>query len=428
MKTLKSIAAATALLAAGACFADTAAPPLPGRVAVQAPALQPGQLPDALGLVEFLSQVRSQNPVLRTMPLRQGMAQADVRTASTWANPSVHYTRKPDEKEWGIEQPIPIFGQVGMRTEAARLAAVAGQAGMQVEAQDVMTQAASRFAELLVAQEKLAARQQAVDHLEQAVKIVHGQMELGARSKYDGARVDLQRAQVQAQLEQQEAQTQAARAALADLLARPGWTPRAVGSVKPAATPQPEPTLDAMWLQAEPVLPQLQAAHAKVVQSEQLIRQQAREALPTPTLGIARIRNRPDHDAYNMVGVAVELPLFDRKQGAVERARLEYAQAQLEEETAQQQARLRLQQALTQRNLLRKTLLTFESRGLSKIDPLRQMAQDSYKLGKSSILEWLDAMESVSEHQQEYFDLTLRVWQAEWELNTARGMALLPLE
>ncbi|MNV86093.1 hypothetical protein D3C71_1800980 [compost metagenome] len=53
------------------------------------------------------------------------------------------------------------------------------------------------------------------------------------------------------------------------------------------------------------------------------------------------------------------------------------------------------------------------------------MAQDSYRLGQSSILEWLDAMDSVSSHQQEYLDLTLQMWQAEWQLDAARGQ--LPL-
>jgi len=47
-------------------------------------------------------------------------------------------------------------------------------------------------------------------------------------------------------------------------------------------------------------------------------------------------------------------------------------------------------------------------------------------MGQSSILEWLDAMESVAEHQQQYLDLTLRVWQAEWELQTAQGRQPLP--
>ncbi|MDR2327373.1 MAG: TolC family protein [Acidovorax sp.] len=428
MKTVKSIAAAAALVVAGTCLAGPVAqaesmaqPSGPSAAALSARVSGDKALPASLGLVEFLSLVRSHHPALRAMPLVQGMEQADVRTAGTWQNPSVHYSRKPDEKEWGIEQPLPIFGQIGMRTEAARLAAATGQAERAVETQEVLSQAALRFAELLTAQQKLAAKQQAMQHLEQAAKVVLGQVELGARSKYDGARVELQRAQVQAQLEQQESETLAAQAALAEMLAQPQWSPKAIGSLLPAKAGQEEPSLDSMWQQASDRLPQLQAAHAKVTQTEQLVRQQAREALPTPTVGVARIRNRPDGDRYNQVGVSVELPLFDRKQGAIERARLEYAQAQLEEETAQQLARQRLQQAYTQRNLLRKTLRSFESRGLTQLDPLRQMAQDSYRLGQSSILEWLDAMESVADHQQQYLDLSLRVWQADWELNAARG-------
>ena len=353
------------------------------------------------------------------------MEQADVQTAGTWANPTAHYARKPEEKEWGVEQSLPIFGQIGMRTEAARLAAVTGEAERAAQVQEIMGQAAQRFAQLLLDQQKLAAKQQAMAQLEQAAKVVQGQIQLGGRSRYDGARVELQRAQMQVQLEQQEAQTLAARAALAELLALPNWTPEAVGILLPAKLVEQEPTFDAMWLQAQPRLAPLQAAHAKVVQAEQFTRQQAREALPSPTVGVTRVRGRQESYGYNQVGISIELPLFDRKQGPIERARLEHAQALLEEEAAQQQARQQLQQALRQRDLLRKSLTSFESRGLTQLAPLRQMAQDSYRLGQSSILEWLDAMDSVSTHQQEYLDLTLQVWQAEWQLNAARGQ--LPL-
>jgi cobalt-zinc-cadmium efflux system outer membrane protein len=206
--------------------------------------------------VEFLSLVRSRHP-LRAMPLRQGMDRADVRTAGTWANPSIHYARKPDEKEWGIEQPVPVFGQVSMRTEAAKLAAATAQAERSVEAQDILNQAAQRFAELLVAQEKLSAKQQAMEHLNQAVKVVQGQVELGARSKYDGARVELQRAQLEAQLEQQQAETQAAQAALAELLVQPHWQPRAIGSLLPTK-PVPaaaDASFDRLWNRLRPSFP-----------------------------------------------------------------------------------------------------------------------------------------------------------------------------
>ena len=189
MKTIKTIAVAAALVAAGACLAAEAVPGTAPRAAgTPTTTATADSLPQSLGLVEFLSLVRSHHPALRAMPLRQGMDRADVRTAGTWANPNIHYSHKPDEKEWGIEQPVPVFGQVSMRTQAAQLATATAQAERSVEEQDILNQAAQRFAELLVAQEKLSAKQQAMEHLNQAVKVVQGQVELGARSQYDGAR------------------------------------------------------------------------------------------------------------------------------------------------------------------------------------------------------------------------------------------------
>lgn len=442
MKAIKSIAgaaqtAAVALLSAGACLAASAAD-LPGSPRAPAGALiadaapagavaadSAAPLPASLGLVEYLALVRSHHPTLRAMQLRQRMEQADVQTASTWSNPSLHYSSKFEEREMGVEQALPIFGQIGLRTEAARLAAATGNAERVAQAQEILSEAAQRFGQLLLDQQKLAAKEQAMAQLEQAAKIVQGQIQLGARSRYDGARIELQRAQMQVQLEQQQAQTLAARAALGQLLARSHWAPQAVGSLLPAQPAPQEPAFDAMWQQARLQLAPLQAAHAKVVQAEQFTRQQEREALPTPTVGVTRVRGRQESYAYNQVGISIELPLFDRKQGPIERARLEHTQALLEEDAAQQLARQQLQQALNQRNLLRKTLRTFESSGMTQLAPLRQMAQDSYRLGQSSILEWLDAMESVSSHEQEYLDLTLQAWQAQWQLDAARGQ--LPL-
>ncbi|MEG2629363.1 MAG: TolC family protein, partial [Comamonas sp.] len=279
MKAIKSIAAAAALVCAGVCLAASPAQ-TSASVAAAPGAASASQLPASLGLVEYLALVRSLHPTLRAMPLRQRMEQADVQTAGTWANPTAHYGRKPEEKEWGVEQSLPIFGQIGMRTEAAKLAAATGEAERAAQVQDILGQAAQRFAQLLLEQQKLAAKQQAMAQLEQAAKVVQGQIELGARSRYDGARVELQRAQMQVQLEQQQAQTLSARAALAELLALPNWTPEAVGSLLPAKLAAPEPTFDAMWQQASKRLAPLQAAHAKVVQAEQYTRQQAREALP----------------------------------------------------------------------------------------------------------------------------------------------------
>jgi len=76
MKTIKTIAVAAALVAAGACLAAETVPGTASRAAgepTNATTASADPLPQSLGLVEFLSLVRSRHPVLRAMPLRQGM-------------------------------------------------------------------------------------------------------------------------------------------------------------------------------------------------------------------------------------------------------------------------------------------------------------------------------------------------------------------
>lgn len=435
MKTLNTWHTALAIAVAALTLPASAAAPVAltdtGAVATTT---GDAALPTALGLAEFLALVQTHHPALRGMPLRQRMDEADVQAAGTWANPSVHVARQPGEREWGIEQPVPVFGQPGLRREAAQLNAQTSSATMRAELHATLHDAAQRFAELLAAQEKLHTQQQGLRHLDEALRVVQGQIALGARSRYDGVRVQLQHAQMQAQLAQQAAETQAARAALAQLLGRPDWQPQALGHLQTwqDAANHPSPallndTLPTMWQQAQQQLPALQTARAKVAASEQYIALQQREALPTPAVGVSRVRNRPDSTAYNVVSVSLELPLFDRKQGAITRAQLEHTQALMELEVAQQQAYLQLQQAAAQRQALQQALQAYEQQGMSQLETLRTMAQDAYRLGQSSILEWLDAMESLQSHALEHIDLRLKVWQADAALAAARGQLPLPL-
>ena len=431
MKTFKSPIIAAVLCAASTAWANPVSPAVVATGASLAAAQTAAPLPEQLGLTEFLALVRSHHPVLRTMPLRSSMDATDVRAAGIWENPSVQFSHQPGEREWGVEIPLPIFGQPALRTQAAELRKQANATEMQAQVQTIMVEAARSFAELLIAQEKQATQQRSLQLLDDALRVVQGQIALGARSQYDGVRIAILRARMQAQLKQQSADTDAARSALAQLLAQPRWQPSAVGSLKAqfvsrdGATSISPTSFDALWQQTQHRLAALQAAQANVRASEQQMQLQARETLPTPSLGISRVRNRPDNLAYNVVGVSFELPLFDRKQAARERAALEHAQALADAEVAQHQAFQRLQQAYAQHMSLQKTLQSYEQEALHQLQPLQQMAQDSYRLGQSSILEWIDTLESLQELQQEHLDLLLRVWQADIELAAASGLPWL---
>ena len=167
-------------------------------------------------------------------------------------------------------------------------------------------------------------------------------------------------------------------------------------------------------------LPALKAAAADLEQSRQQIALQQREAIPTPSLSYTRVNHRQD-GRYGVVGVSVDIPLFDRKQGAIDKARADEMQAQYKQEAAEVAAQAELWRSLQQLRMANDALAAFESDALSQLDQLRRMAQDSYQLGKSNVLELIDVLDTLRERRMDHLDLVKDMLDAEWRLRVASG-------
>ena len=370
-------------------------------------------------LQEYLRLVVQNQPALAAERMQTALAKADSKTASAFPNPAAHYTSKRGEKEWGIEQPIPIFGQRGMRMENAKLGEKSAGANVDVAVAVTMSDAAHAFNELLVAQQRYKVWQGAQDELNKAGYIVKGQIEAGTRSRYDGARLNLQQAQMSMQVSKAQAALKDAAARAASIAALPQWQVRVDGSLQ-ASDMRHAPVYGPLWDAAQSRLPTLRAAQAELDQARQKSKLEQREALPTPTIGIARIRNG-EEGSFNQIGVNMEIPLFDRRQGAIDRAKVEADQAELRRDAAVLAAQSELQRALQQLQLRRTAVRDYEKEGLAQIAPLHQMAQDAYKLGKGTILELIDALGSINEHRLEHLELVKDMLDAEWEVRLASG-------
>ena len=405
-----------AVAAALCCGAVNAADLASGAEAVTSPVAAPVA---PVTLQEYLRLVVQNQPALAAERMQTALAKADSRTASAFPNPAAHYSSKRGEKEWGVEQPIPIFGQRGMRMENAKLGEKAAVANADVAVAVTMSDAAHAFNELLVAQQRYKVWQGAQDELNKAGYIVKGQIEAGTRSRYDGARLNLQQAQMSMQVSKAQAALKDVASRVASIAAMPQWQVRVDGSLQ-ASDLRHAPAYGPLWETAQTRLPVLRAAQAELDRARQKIKLEQREALPTPTFGVARIRNSVD-GSFNQVGVNVEIPLFDRRQGAIDRAKVEADQAELRRDAAVLAAQSELQRSLQQLQLRRTAVRDYEKEGLAQIAPLHQMAQDAYKLGKGTILELIDALGSITEHRLEHLELVKDMLDAEWEVRLASG-------
>ncbi|WP_354441220.1 TolC family protein [Ottowia thiooxydans] len=370
-------------------------------------------------LEEYLRLVVRNQPTLAAEQMQIGLARADSRTARAFPNPSVSVSSKPGEREWSVQQPLPIFGQRSARIENARRGEVSAAEHARAAVATTLDDAAQSFNDLLIAQRRLVIWQEASEELNKAGRIVRGQIEAGARSRYDGARLSLQQARMAMEVAKADAGMQEAASRVAAQAALPGWIPRVEGSLHSGDLPQAN-AFDKLWETARLQLAPLRAAQADLDQARHKVELARREALPTPSIGVTRVTNRFD-GSYTQLGVSVEIPLFDRQRGAVDRASVEAEQASLRRDAAVLAAQSELRTALQQLILRHANVTTYEREGLAQIAPLRQMAQDAYQLGRGGILDLIDALESITEHRVEYLDLVKDLLDAEWKLRVASG-------
>ncbi len=98
------------------------------------------------------------------------------------------------------------------------------------------------------------------------------------------------------------------------------------------------------------------------------------------------------------------LPVFNRNQGEIERARQEQQQAEARIKAAEAAIRDEVRNAWVQYNTARDVLTSIERDLLDQARDVRQTMEYSYRRGEASLVEFLDAQRAFNDAQQSYND------------------------
>jgi cobalt-zinc-cadmium efflux system outer membrane protein len=126
------------------------------------------------------------------------------------------------------------------------------------------------------------------------------------------------------------------------------------------------------------------------------------------------------------LGVTVPLPIYNRNQGNIQRARLNVGQSQVELGEREQQAANEVRQAERQYALTRAAVERIEGKLLPAA---RRVRDDAYRLfvqGEEEAIVYLNARREFNEAARQYRDMLVRHRRAMLRLNTAVGQRLLP--
>jgi cobalt-zinc-cadmium efflux system outer membrane protein len=407
---------AIALIAAlGAVAAD------PGPAAAQ-PAPEARDLPAEVTADQAVALYRERSPRLAASRAGIEVTAADVVDAGIHPNPTLSLnttnivqgqdTFGHSQELVGLDVPILIGGQRGHRARAAEARVAARRAGVDADQAKAEIEIRRRFLALAAAQRKAAALATALDDARAVRAIVAGRQQAGAKSPYELERTDLALAALASRRDEALTDVTAASGALAAAVGLAGWRPRAAGPFEPPAAP----TAAAAPGEDHPDLVAGAAAWTAARRDEAAARA---DAVPTPSLQLQGFGTTDPQGIAVTVGVAIPLPLFDRNQGAIARARAQQRAAELDRRATGAELTAELAHATAVEAARCDAIARFRAGAIERLPRVRAMAEASYRSGQGGIVELLDALDAITEAHLREIELIAAALDAELDVRAA---------
>ena len=379
---------------------------------------------ESMDLHQALEIATKNNPSLQVLERNKAVAEADIKIAQQYNNPSLigETTRSQPSYFAGVGYIFELGGKRDKRTLVARSAAEVAQFDYRLGLLSLRHDVRVAYFTLLQARSKQEEVKVSRDLAQRLVDIAQQRYEAG-----DVARLEVLTAQVeykQRENENQQADIDEKSALLQfnSLLNRSLQESLELkGSVEDFS---PAPSLDSLVAQASAQHLELQSLQQKVKGEE-------------ANLALARAGRIPDldteagteiHDAEFQYGWRValrfEFPLFNRRGGEILKSNATLLSLQSQQLAAQQKiltdvsaAYLKYQAALFQADNYRKEILPGSKE-------LEELAEESYKEGRTGILGVIEAQRASRQIRMGYLDVLLQYQTAVADLEQASGVEL----
>ncbi len=349
-----------------------------------------GQSQAGVSYAEVIASARRAAPDLRVAKAREAVARSEIRVARAYPNPSVAFGTSTQAARFSAAASIPlvVFGQRGAAEDASRADLVTVQVETEQAWSDVRVQASRAFIALWLA-EQLAQERDRVDAIATDLeRLVQGRVELGAAPELDRLRANAERLRADVDAQESRQNILAAGSELGRWIGRQGGASlRTRGGL---AVPSTTPPLAALLAKvgANPAVRREQAdaraAEARARREKALVR-----PLLTLDLGVdAMDPTLPGPNYHAQLGV--EVPLFDRRRGLIEREHASAGAARARGDVAVAQLIADLSTAYRIFESMSARRQALEAGVIPAADAAAQATQESYALGRAPLLAVLD--------------------------------------
>jgi outer membrane protein, heavy metal efflux system len=392
-----------------------------------------------VSLQEALTRFENDNLDLLAAKHEVAVSRASVVATGVWPNPSLglggailaHGGQTGGEQEFSVSvgQPIPFAGQIGTRQAVAEAYASAAEAEFAATFWQLATEVKLAYLELQLREQEVLFEENALKEISQIEQIIDVRAQAGANPAYDKLRVGVERARSLSRVGEASAKVAEAKVALAD---RMGKNAKALG-LKTSGAALADPGLlvegvEALVARALAQRPERAALRARTQAADSAVTALRRNVIPVPTLSVgynhARgILDGTERRSGGMVfaQLSLPLPLLDRGQGAVDRS-LAFVDAEnARRENVEVAIRRDVERAYEVDHARFSAWSKFKD--AAGFERMRQIAELSYKEGRATVLELLDAYGAHRDLKLQSLTLRAAALRARIELERAVGPA-----
>lgn len=405
MKFLPAAAMAAAMvstLGSGA-LAQVAAPTPPRAVSGDE------TLPSHLTLERALLEAEARAPVLFAAQAEVAAAEARLRQAGYRVNPelSVEIENFAGSGEYrgvdGVEatvvlnQRLDLGGRRPARIGLARANFAAQQLRLAIVRADLHRQVREQFARAVTARDRLRLAEESNQRAGELARIAGQLVEAGREPPLRALRARSAAAQAAAALENARAEDRASRTTLAALFGVATPPDAVAGGLTDLAPRQidPEISLD------------MRLAETERVVAEAALRQEQAAGRLDPAVGLGVRQFRGTGDTALVAGLSMPIPLFDRNRGNIDAARSGIDAAAARQAAALAEITARARNAVTAVEAAEARMRALQDAALPEALEALRLTQQSYREGRSTLLELLDAQDAYTTAETALIDARL---------------------
>lgn len=375
------------------------------------------------------------SPEVAAWRMQVGSARFDVVTAGLLPNPNLQFaitqlaagvnTSSKTEYQAQLMVPLPIFGQVGTRVDAAEALVSVTEVGVRLalwqragDLQGAMLDRAFAAARVEMLEKNMA-------ELARIEQIVRTRTSAGAGSEYDVLRVQTSSSAMRASRDNAAVERERAEFAILSLVGDPtlGSAPIRREGLAAFSAPQDEGALVAIALERRP---DLELARRSAYASELAAGAWRRNAVPVPSLFVGGLVGAgPEHSVFFTGGLSIDLPTFARNQGAIGRALNDAESQRVLGRALGARIRNDVAGAWRGRQSAKRALDEFRSNGVPAAAELIKRAEITYQAGTFKIAELFDAYQALWNARAQELDLDRQM--ADAEAAVERACVLMPL-